>query len=275
MRAGLPRTGREVEDAVAPVAPVNAAGKPAASLRITPYPVRRQVEEQLRAAIMNGTYGPGDQLSDRVLCEQLGVSRSIVREAVRLLEAEGLVTVVPYRSPFVSLLSAAEASQVYEVRETLEALAGSGFAERASEADRAELRRIYDAMVSTDLSHGHHAVLQMKRHFYDTLLRGCGNAYVARMLEQLLNRIMQLRATTLAVPNRLPHTIREVGRIMDAIERRDKDAAHKACAAHVRSAAAIGLKILRERERATAAQARRSARTAGAPAPGVRRVANG
>ena len=61
------------------------------SLKIVPQPVRRQVEDALREAIVTGRFLPGDHLPDRVLCEAFGTSRSVVREAVRLLEAEGLV----------------------------------------------------------------------------------------------------------------------------------------------------------------------------------------
>jgi DNA-binding GntR family transcriptional regulator len=222
--------------------------KSAHSIRITPQPVRRQVEDYLRKAIVDGVYVAGEHLSDRVLCEQLGVSRSVVREAVRLLEAEGLVNVVPYRGPFVSFLSSAEATQIYEVRGALEALAGAGFAERASNKERSELRKIYEALAASDPASGKHALLEIKRRFYEVLLRGCGNLYAARMLEQMLNRNTQLRAISLSKPDRLPHTIREIARIVEAIERRDAEGARQACLDHVRAAALAALDVLRERE---------------------------
>lgn len=231
--------------------PPHPADRDAAPLiRISPSPVRRQVEEHLRRAITDGVYAPGEHLPDRVLCEQLGVSRSIVREAVRLLEAEGLVTVVPYRGPFVALLSAEDAAQVYEVRAALEGLAGAGFAERASDDERAELRRVYEALEASDPANGRRALLEIKRRFYDVLLRGCRNAYAARMLQQLLNRNTQLRAMSLSAPDRLPSTIREIGRIVEAVERRDAEGARQACLDHVRAAAAVALRILRERDAA-------------------------
>lgn len=211
--------------------------------------MRRQVEEQLRAAIINGEYAPGEHLSDRALCTQLGVSRSIMREAVRLLEAEGLLTVVPYKGPFVAFLSAAEAAQIYEVRAALEALAGEGFAERASEQERLELREIYEDLAASASDPGRHSLLELKRRFYAVLLQGCRNAYVARMLGQLFNRITQLRATSLSVPNRLRVSVGEIGRIVEAIEQRDPEGAARACSDHVRAAAAVALPILRERER--------------------------
>ncbi len=75
MQNGPSRTRTMAEESTAPAqSPAGAKTRSALSLRITPQPVRRQVEEQLRRAIMDGTYGPGEQLSDRVLCEELGVS---------------------------------------------------------------------------------------------------------------------------------------------------------------------------------------------------------
>ena len=217
-------------------------------LRFAPQPVRRQLEEHLRRAIIDGLYPPGSHLSDRALCEQFGVSRSLVREAVRLLEAEGLVTTIPYRGPFVAFLSAEEAAQIYEVRAALEGLAGAGFAQRASEAQRRDLREVFDALAG-GCGADRRQLLETKQRFYDVLLAGCGNAYVARMLAQVLNRNTQLRATSLSAPDRLPNTVREIGAIVEAVLRRDPDAARRACVAHVEAAAAVALAILSESQR--------------------------
>ncbi len=229
----------------------------AASIRITPQPVRRQVEERLRRAIIDGVFTAGQHLSDRTLCDMLGVSRGIVREAVRLLEAEGLVTVAPNRGPFVAHLSAAEAAQVYEVRVALEGLAGAGFAQRASDDERAALRRAFEALARFDPAEGQQALLDVKRRFYDVLLSGSRNDHAARMLGQLMNRNMRLRATSLSAPGRLPEMMAEIGRIVEAVERRDPAAARAACEDHVHAAAAVALRILKAQE---AAQEEPSAR---------------
>jgi DNA-binding GntR family transcriptional regulator len=230
------------------------------SMRITPLPVRRQVEERLRDAIISSRFMPGEHLSDRLLCDLFGVSRGVIREAVRLLEAEGLITVVPNRGPFVAYLSAAEATQVYEIRAVLEALAGRGFAERASVEEIAELRAVFEVLAATKPGEDRMTLLGLKRRFYDVLLRGCRNDYVARMLDQLLNRNSQLRATTLSDPTRLPQTIAEIRRIVEAVERRDREGAWQACQDHVMKAAQVALRILNQQagsqQSGTAAEAR-------------------
>lgn len=218
------------------------------TLRIVPQPMRKQVEDGLRAAIVNGRFAPGEHLPDRVLCDLFGASRSVVREAVRLLEAEGLVTVMPNRGPFVTSLSVAEAEQIYEVRGVLEALAGECFARNATEAERQELRAIWEELARSGETARREELLAIKRRFYDVMLAGARNPYVARMLDQLLNRNMQLRAMSLSDPGRLKWTIRELRRVIEAIERRDADEAFLACREHVQRAAETALRLLKARD---------------------------
>lgn len=219
-----------------------------AGLRVVPQPMRRQVEEGLRNAIISGRFAPGQHLPDRFLCELFGASRSVVREAVRLLEAESLITVVPNRGPFVAFLSSTEAAQIYEVRGVLEALAGESFAIRATDAERAELRAVYERLAAAGPDTDRLTLLAIKRDFYAVMLRGCRNPMVARMLDQMLNRNSQLRATSLSDPGRLPHTIAELRRVIEAIEHRDPEGAWEACRFHVKRAAAVAVRILKERE---------------------------
>ena len=87
--------------------------------------LRELAVERLRDAILDGQFRPGDRLVERVLCERLGVSRTVVREALRHLETEGLVDVVPQQGPAVARLDAGQATQIYEIRAMLEALAAA------------------------------------------------------------------------------------------------------------------------------------------------------
>jgi DNA-binding GntR family transcriptional regulator len=213
------------------------------------------VEAQIRQAVTSGEMPPGTHLSDRLLCERFGVSRTVVREAIRALEAEGLVVIQPHRGPFVAHLTAAEAVQIYEVRAALEALAGQGFAERASDEERAELHQVLHELEVNGPAAGRQELLEYKRRFYAVLLRGSRNQYAGRMLALLLNRNAQLRATSLSAPDRLPNTIRELRRIIAAIDQRDGEGAAAACRDHVRAAATVALAVLRERELAESGQA--------------------
>jgi DNA-binding GntR family transcriptional regulator len=216
-----------------------------ADLKIIRQPIRRQVEDGLRKAIITGVFAPGSHLPDRVLCETFGTSRSVVREAVRLLEAEGLVVVHPHRGPFVARITEAEAIEIYELRAALEGLAGEGFAVRATDQERETLRSIYQELAATGPASSREALLDIKRRFYDVLTAGCRNSYLSRMLGQLLNQNSQLRATSLSAPGRLSYTIAELRRIVDAVEQRNAIEAGAACRDHVKKACEAAIKIIK------------------------------
>lgn len=211
-------------------------------------PRRREVENKLRKAIIDGQFLPGRRLVERELCEALQVSRTSVREALRQLEAEGLVNVLPYRGPVVSTLTASEAQQVYRVREVLEGLAGQGFVDHGTKDQHDRLSDAYKRLTLAAREKQFSAILELKEEFYLILFEGCGNAYVRDMLRQLNNRIRLLRAASLSDPNRPPQTMREMKKIMDAIAGGDREAAWDACVEHVRNAADVALGVLKKAE---------------------------
>src|SRR5258708_19994653 len=113
-------------------------------LRIEDVPtVRSMGTQKLGEGIMSGTVKPGQRLVERELCEMTGVSRPSIREALRLLEADGLVNNVPHRGPVVSTISLEEAKQLYAARAVLEGFAGR---ECARLHDPAVVRRMRDAL---------------------------------------------------------------------------------------------------------------------------------
>src|SRR6202046_4652655 len=101
--------------------------------------LRQQVIEGLRLCISDLTFRPGDRLIERELCEMLGVSRTLIREALSQLVAEGLIQNIPHKGPIVAVITQLEAKGLYEVRATLEALAGRHFTQRATLEQREAL----------------------------------------------------------------------------------------------------------------------------------------
>lgn len=206
-------------------------------------PLRRQVVDLLRVAIVRAEYRPGERLVERALCERLQVSRTVVREALRQLETEGLVAMVPQRGPVVATLEAADAAALYEVRAVLEGLAGRCFAERADPAQRAELRRrLREVEQALDGDLG--GALAAKDRYYEALFDGAGNEVVRSMLHGVHARTSLLRGLTLQAPGRARDLVRELRAMTEAVTAGDADAASAACEAHVRSAAAVALQRL-------------------------------
>lgn len=210
-------------------------------------PLRMQVRDVLRAEIVSMRFKPGQRLLERELCELTGVSRTVIREALRALESEGLVNVIPNKGPIVApQVGLEEAKGLYEARAVLEGLVGRNFVERSTSEERTALRL---AFVKVELSAklkvaDPHVLLEGKREFYEILLTGARNATVSGILSGLRDRISALRAMTVVYPGRAPQSLKEIRSILNAVEANDADAAWVACLSHVHSAAQVAFKIL-------------------------------
>ena len=210
---------------------------------VQPETLRAQVENNLRQAIVGGQLKAGEKLVERELCEMLGVSRPSLREAMRRLEAEKLIVIVPHRGPEVASITLAEARDLYAVRGLLETFAAHDFALNASDAQVKNLARAVRRLTEAGRKSQTAAVLLAKAEFYQILLAGCGNALVGEILGGLLARVSLLRATSLMMPNRLPRSLEEINALLTCIEARDAKGAQKMAQKHVLNAkrAALGV----------------------------------
>lgn len=205
----------------------------------TPAPLRQQVVANLRAAITNGPFQPGERLVERTLCEATGVSRTVIREALRQLETEGLVEIVPNKGPRVAEIRPEDAADLYEVRAVLEELAARCFAKRATPAQRRKLRKHFDRFAAACDVGDTAKASRIKSDFYRALTEGSGNSVLALQIEQLLARISLLRAATLSHPGRLPRSRKEIGDLVEALERGDATRSARMARIHVENAAAV------------------------------------
>jgi DNA-binding GntR family transcriptional regulator len=205
-------------------------------------PLRSKVTERLRSAICTQRLPQGARLIERELCEMLGVSRTLVREALRQLEAEGLVTNIAHRGPSVAVLDRPTAAGIYEVRAVLEALAGRLFVERARPEHRQRLKAALAAMMRADEQGDIARGLRGTGQFYDALFAGAGNEAIAAILRPLSGRIYLLRARSMAMPGRWEESLREMQAILEAVLSVDAEAAWNACLRHVESASAYALR---------------------------------
>lgn len=207
-------------------------------------PVRTQVLDNLRQAILTRQFKPGQRLIERELVEATGVSRTSVREALRELGAEGLVTTIPNKGTVVTEVTQDEARQIYELRSSLEALAGRLFVQRASDADVANLRQAFSAIEQAYAAGIGAGVLAAKDAFYDVLFRGAANEPLRQVIAGLHARVTYLRAFSLSQPGRMQRSLEEVRAIMKAVEARDAEAVARACSIHVEQAGQAGLEAL-------------------------------
>ena len=212
----------------------------------TATPLRKQAEQSLRNAILSGRYDAGERLKERQLMESLGVSRTLLREALRQIEAEGLVTLVPNRGPVVSVLSYEDAEEIYEVRGILESQACIGFVLRASSAHVRKLQAVFAKLKPAAEAGDVLRTLELSGDFYDVILEGSGNKILSSMLKLLHNRIVLLRRTSMSEAGRLPETLDELTQMFNALCARDESAASKASIHHVRQASRAALRVMRK-----------------------------
>jgi DNA-binding GntR family transcriptional regulator len=217
------------------------------SMRVQTLPgLREQVAERLRLAIAAGRFAPGARLIERELCEMMGVSRTSLREALRELQADGLITLQPNKGLSVSVVTAATARSIYQVRAVLEGLAAREFAKNATPAQMAALRESVERLAEVYENFSAESFIATKTRFYDILLDGAGNEVAADMLRRIHTRVSQLRVVSLSSAARAKQSIRELREFLDALEARDEDGAWRICVAHVEAAAAAALSSLRD-----------------------------
>ncbi len=204
-------------------------------------PVRQQVYKLMYEAIVQSELKPGERLTERDLCERYDVSRTSIREALRALEGEGLVTMVPNKGPVVTTVSAEEAADIYQVRASLEGLAGGLFAENASDALRDRLVKATKDIEKATASGKIPKILDAKKAFYDVLFEGAGNPVLRHQLRTLHARVTFLRSRSLQAPGRPEESLAEIQEIANRALARDAEGAWAACATHVQHAAVAAL----------------------------------
>jgi len=167
-------------------------------------PLRRQVLDELRQSIIAGRLNPGERLVERELIAMMGVSRTVIREALRQLESEGLVAIVPNKGPIVRTLTVEEAREIYAIRAVLEGLAARLFVEQTDDAQISRLERALSVVEKAYESGEAETILETKNNFYEVLFEGAKSETLASMLAILHGRIWRWRGLGLTHPNRSP-----------------------------------------------------------------------
>jgi DNA-binding GntR family transcriptional regulator len=213
-------------------------------------PLRRRVVDTLRLSIVHGRLEPGARLVERELIAMMGVSRTVLREALRQLESEGLIDVVPNKGATVRSLTRAEAQDLYAIRAVLEGLAARLFVEKADEKARNRLSTALAEVVKAYDGGDPDSIAERKNEFYDILYRGAGSPTLYAMIDGLHARVWRWRMLGLAHPQRSAERSREsvdnLQKIVAAIRRGDGDAAEAVTRAEVTAAAAEAMRLIGE-----------------------------
>ena len=210
---------------------------PLVPIRLDNYkPLRELVFESLHEAIISGQLSPGERMMEIQLAEEMGVSRTPIREAIRKLELEGLVLMIPRKGAYVAGLSMKDIADVFEIRRALEGLAAELAAERITDEELEELERylvkIAEEIEAQDLD----KVVAIDTDFHTLIYNASRNQRLTQIISNLREQIQRFRTTSLSYPGRMKSALEEHRKIVEAIATRDGEMARKIAQEHIENA---------------------------------------
>ncbi len=211
-----------------------ATEKRLAPIRLDSYqPLREVVCETLRDAIRKGVLKPGERLMEIQLADELGVSRTPVREAIRKLELEGYVIMMPRRGTYVANLSIRDVNEVFEIRTSLDSLASGLAAERITDEELEHLQRLLVAIGGYIEQGDIDKIVETDTKFHDLLYTASRNSRLTGIIFNLREQLTRFRTASMSYPGRLRATLEEHRRIVEAIAQGDVKEAQAASEYHM------------------------------------------
>ncbi len=196
-------------------------------------PLREIVFTTMREAIINGDFKPGQRLMEVQLAEQMGVSRTPVREAIRKLELEGLVVMVPRKGAYVAGLSSEDVKEVLEIRAVLEGLAASLAAKNASAADIEQLQEIVEKFKVAAEEKDVVKLINFDSDFHDVMYRASKNKKLIQLISALREQVQRFRVAYFTKIRSTQTLIEEHKDLVSSIVNNEPDRARAIAEKHI------------------------------------------
>ncbi|MGB3387170.1 MAG: GntR family transcriptional regulator [Pseudaminobacter sp.] len=206
-----------------------------------PAPLRNKIIGALRGAIETGALTPGTRVVEKDLCQQLDVSRTSLREALRQLQAEGLLVEVGNRGLAVVQISRQKAENIYRIRALLESLVVDQFIDNATAQDRKELEEKSRDLIAAYKAGKADDIIATKRVFYEHICRGAHNTVALDILNNLTLLTSSLRRRSVERGVRQKQSVEEIGMLVKAILAGNKKDARRVAELHVANSASSAL----------------------------------
>ena len=196
-------------------------------------PLRDVVFKTLRQGILTGELKPGERLMEIHLANKLGVSRTPIREAIRKLELEGLVTMIPRRGAEVAQITEKSMKDVLEVRRTLDALSAELACERITEEDEEELKKACQAFEDAVKTKDTKAIAKADVAVHDIIAKATGNQRLIQLINNLAEQMYRYRFEYIKDASQHERIIDEHRIIYESIVKKDKEAAAQMAKVHI------------------------------------------
>lgn len=184
-------------------------------------PLHQQAADRLRDMIVEGELDPGERIREQAVCDRLGLSRTPLREAMKVLAAEGLVNLQPNRGATVSDPSPTDVADTFKVIGALEALAGELACERVQENDIAEIRVLHYQMALHQTRGELREYFKLNQRIHEKLVQLSGNAVLVEAHRQIGGRIRRQRFVANRSSGRWEQAMQEHEQMLDALSARD------------------------------------------------------
>jgi DNA-binding GntR family transcriptional regulator len=192
-----------------------------------------QVARRIRTMLVEGDLPPGAKLNERALCEQLRVSRTPVREAIKLLAAEGLVDLLPNRGAVAVRLTEADVLHTFELLATLEGMAGELAAQRIDDTERAELRALHLEMKACHVRRDLSGYYRLNARIHSLINLAARNPVLTSTYNSINARVQSLRFRTNQNEDKWKRAMSDHERMIEAIDARDSAMLRAVLVAHL------------------------------------------
>jgi DNA-binding GntR family transcriptional regulator len=236
-----------------------------------PLPLLRQSLHEtlvapLREMIVKGELRPGEKVPEEELCLRFGVSRTPIREALKVLAAEGVLQILPHRGAIVAEITEAQIAELFPVMAALERLAGSLACTNASERDIARIRKLHNAMMAHYRAGNEAAYLEHNRLIHEAIFELARNETLSALFQQILTRINACRFSMRKSAAHWERATKEHEAIIKALEARDGPRLADLLEKHVtETAVAIARSVIAQRQATPTEPAKRPAKPKSKP----------
>lgn len=219
---------------------------------ITRRTLHMELVDHLQEMIVEGLLPAGEKVPERALCERFGVSRTPLREALKVLAADGLVELAPNRGAWVSRITARELEDLFPVMGALEALSGELACARITDTEIAEIRRLHERMIRHYKAQDLHGYFRENQRIHEAILAAADNATLTAQYRPLASRLRRARYQANISVERWDAAVREHVEILAALERRDGSGLARLLREHLGNKCAAVLAALRSEEKRAA-----------------------
>jgi len=190
------------------------------------------VLRKLENAILAGYFKPRERLVERDLLAHFDVSRTIIREVLKMLEAKGLVRITPYRGAIVVDLTAEEVEEIFFLRQKLEAIAARLVVENTTRMEIQRVKRLCKEL-EKHLSKKTDQMIEKDNEFHRALFQASENSHLNEMIDHLSTKVHMVKFNAWSLPNRVEQSILEHRAMIAALERRDAEVFEKLVIEHL------------------------------------------